>query len=94
MTEQILDRDHYEDLWIERFIILNQRKPSRLEKMSFRVGFNAGESSDKQKVQEVKVDELTKINDKANKEKIDLFDWAMHKKEFSYWIEKYEEEHK
>lgn len=38
-----MDRDNYEKQWIEKFKELNQRKPTRLEKLSYRVGFNAGE---------------------------------------------------
>ena len=37
-----MDRDLYEVQWVERFIEINNRKPTRLEKLSFRVGFNAG----------------------------------------------------
>ncbi len=38
-----MERENYIEQWIEKFIELNNRKPTRLEKMSFKVGFNAGE---------------------------------------------------
>lgn len=37
-----MERQEYIEMWIDKFIQLNQRKPTRLEKMSFKVGFNAG----------------------------------------------------
>jgi hypothetical protein len=52
MTEEIFNRDEFEKQWIDKFIILNQRKPTRLERMSFKVGFNAGEIDFKQKVRD------------------------------------------
>ena len=38
-----MNKIEYMEQWGERFKELNLRKPTRLEKMSFRVGFNAGQ---------------------------------------------------
>ena len=37
---------------------------------------------------------IEEIRQKANKEKIAFFDWAIQFKEFSYWMNKYSEEGK
>ena len=37
-----LEFKDYEEAWIKRFIELNKRKPNRLERISWRVGFDAG----------------------------------------------------
>jgi len=36
-------RDYFEEEWTKKFIKLNKRKPTRLEALSFRVGWNARE---------------------------------------------------